>query len=92
MANGGDFTVPNGFPNDTFPMLLTQRERVTVETPSQARRNDKQLESIDTHIMALNANLMDRTRGDTIRGEVNVTGGDLNLIIEKEQRRDARNF
>ena len=35
MATGGQFTVPTGYPNDSFPMWVESGERVTVETPSQ---------------------------------------------------------
>jgi hypothetical protein len=34
-ASGGDFIVPPGYPNDSFPMRVQSGERVIVQTPAQ---------------------------------------------------------
>lgn len=36
---GGDFVVPPGFPNDSFPMFVSSGERVIVQTPAQQAAN-----------------------------------------------------
>jgi hypothetical protein len=36
LQHGGDFVVPPGFPNDTYPMLVSSGERVTVQPQGQA--------------------------------------------------------
>jgi hypothetical protein len=38
MAQGGEVTVPPGFPNDTFPVWTSSGEEVSVRTPEQKRR------------------------------------------------------
>lgn len=38
-AQGGSFTVPSGFDNDSFPMRVQSGERVTVQTPEQQAIN-----------------------------------------------------
>jgi hypothetical protein len=38
-AQGGQFTVPTGYENDSFPMLVSSGERVTVETPGQQKQS-----------------------------------------------------
>ena len=35
--SGGDFIVPPGFPNDSFPLRVESGERVIVQTPEQQR-------------------------------------------------------
>lgn len=35
-AGGGNFTVPPGYENDTFPMMVSSGEQVDVRTPEQA--------------------------------------------------------
>ncbi len=40
MANGGSFTVPSGFPNDTFPMRVSSGEKVTVDNKDSGSRVD----------------------------------------------------
>lgn len=38
-AMGGDFVVPPGYPNDTYPLRVTSGERVTVTPASQVTNN-----------------------------------------------------
>ncbi len=35
LAEGGDFVVPPGYPNDSFPIRVSSGERVTVQTEEQ---------------------------------------------------------
>jgi ribosomal protein L13 len=35
LAGGGSFTVPNGFPNDSFPLMVETGEKVHVTPASQ---------------------------------------------------------
>jgi len=53
-ANGGSFTVPQGFPRDSFPMMVQSGERVQV-TP--AGRSDDSWRIIGGKLDALNKNL-----------------------------------
>jgi len=36
-ASGGQFVVPSGYPNDSYPIRVQSGERVTVETPQQMK-------------------------------------------------------
>ena len=38
-AKGGDFIVPDGYPNDSYLMRVQSRERVIVQTPTQQNQN-----------------------------------------------------
>lgn len=38
-ARGGEFTVPPGFPNDTYPFRVTSGEVVTITPPSEVRKS-----------------------------------------------------
>lgn len=58
MAGGGSFTVPMGFPNDTFPLMVETGERVTVTPANQVNNfNDSgmvnELKGIRSSIHAL---------------------------------------
>lgn len=59
MANGGSGTVPLGFPNDSFPMLVTSREEVDVRTPTQSREMQKTLSNLISTVEGVSMNIMD---------------------------------
>ena len=45
-ASGLDFTVPQGFPNDSFPILVESGEHVSVTPSGQGSRTDELLEKV----------------------------------------------
>ena len=55
-ARGGSFTVPNGFPNDSFPIMVQSGERVDI-TPANQNFNDRnivgKLDAVNGSIQAL---------------------------------------
>ncbi len=56
-ASGGDFIVPQGFPNDSYPMLVQSGERVRV-TPAGSVGEEARL--LNKVIAAIEANTLDR--------------------------------
>jgi hypothetical protein len=57
-ANGGAFTVPTGYPNDSFPMMVESGERVRVTPSGRAGDEAKLLAQVVSSIQALNMNLV----------------------------------
>ncbi len=58
LASGGSFIVPQGFPNDSFPLMVESGERVTVTPASQVVNNNFNDNNIVNAIKALNLNLI----------------------------------
>lgn len=58
MAIGGSFTVPGGFPNDSFPLLVESGERVSVTPASGVNSQEATLRQINASIQAMNMNLI----------------------------------
>jgi hypothetical protein len=45
-----DYVVPEGYPNDSFPIFVESGERVNVETKSQQRENDRKRSFINPYV------------------------------------------
>jgi len=91
-AGGGSFTVPAGFNNDSFPMMVQTGERVSV-TPSGGTGKDIQmLSEINKSIKIMNLNNMAMQKQINVNAQVsgNLQGRDLQLAVEKSQRFDDR--
>jgi hypothetical protein len=69
-ANGGSFTVPNGFPNDSYPMLVESGERVKITPSGRAGDESKLLARVVDSIQALNVNLMNKNMQPIIVSQV----------------------
>lgn len=57
LASGGDFVVPTGFSNDSYPLLVQSGERVQVTPAHRTGDENYQLMAINNSIQALNMNL-----------------------------------
>lgn len=60
MASGGSFTVPNGYPRDSFPLMVESGERVTVTPANQVNNfnNSADMSGVINAIKIMNANLV----------------------------------
>lgn len=87
-ASGGSFIVPNGFPNDSFPLLVESGERVTV-TPSNAVGNqEKLLAQLIGSVNALNKNLINKNL--TSVSNVNIDGKQITKQVVSNQNKLGR--
>ena len=57
-ATGGSFIVPQGFPNDTYPMLVQSGERVSVTSANQTSMDLRVMNDVLNAIRAMNMNLV----------------------------------
>jgi len=89
-AQGLSGMVPQGFPGDSFPILVSTGERVNVETKAQAGATDKVNSRILGSLNALNANVsLIGQRQDVIEASINVDDRGLQLLVEKSEMRDG---
>lgn len=58
LSKGGSFTVPQGFPNDSYPLLVESGERVSATPASRVGNQDRLLAEINNSIRAMNLNLV----------------------------------
>jgi len=89
MQGGGDFTVPHGFQNDKFPMLVDSGERVTVQTRAGAASQDALMRSLIGRIEALNMNQVRSKNSEvnvSIEGESRIRKGDIYKSYEKQSQ------
>jgi len=89
MANGGSFTVPQGFPNDSFPMLVQSGERVEVTPANQSSGSEILMKNIDNTLNKLvsqSANQVVRER--LIRPKIQGVEFIEELITPAQQRID----
>jgi hypothetical protein len=75
MAGGGSFTVPSGFPNDSFPLMVESGEHVSVTPAGQSGNDSKLLTRLISRVETLNTNVI--LNGARAQGN-----NDLNVIGE----------
>jgi len=73
-AGGGSFTVPQGFPNDSYPMLVQSGESVTVTPTGRVGETEKLLASMLSRFDVLNYNLIQASRSGKNSNNINVNG------------------
>ena len=92
MASGGEFTVPMGFNHDSFPLMVESGERVKV-TPAGKPGNESALlkdilnatkaQTLTLAMMGTRVNKLEISAGA-------MSGRDIQLVVEKEQRITSR--
>ena len=91
MAMGGDFIVPQGFANDSYPMLVQSGERVKV-TPSGKVGDEAQL--LAKLIDAVEANTLDRrmlgSRPIIVQPKISIGNRDLTKEVSKTNKTITR--
>ena len=89
--NGANFTVPSGFPKDSFNLGVTSGEHVQVTPAGKVSMQEKQLMGINNRIDAMNKNLFSLlTRQPVIEASNNIGDRGLELTVRKSERRSAR--
>lgn len=84
-AAGGNFIVPQGYPNDSYPMLVESGERVTVTPTGAVGQQEKLLGELIGSVRALNKNFM--MKNMSVNVEANVDG----LTFVKRTTKPAEN-
>jgi hypothetical protein len=87
MRSGGSFTVPSGFPNDSFPLMVETGERVSVTPAGRASDNSQ----ISKQLAAMNMNLMaQRSKSQRLSLDVGVRGEIANQSIALSSKRGQK--
>lgn len=91
LASGGDFVVPQGFPNDSYPMLVQSGERVKV-TPSGKVGDDIRLLAEIKN--AIEANTLDRrmlgSRPVIVQPKIQIGSRELSKEVERTTKTISR--
>jgi len=83
--------VPQGFSQDNFLVGVSSGERVNVETPFQANVSDRGQRQLVNAVQALSANVSQiRSDQQDIFAMVSIEDREVQLLVEKAQRRDLR--
>ncbi len=84
MASGGSFIVPQGYPADSYPLLVESGERVSVTPAGSVGSQDRLLSSIDNRLRALetlNKNLISKNFSPTIINSLEIDGRKLTKTV-----------
>lgn len=91
MAMGGDFIVPQGFPNDSYPMLVQSGERVKVTPSGKVGEEARLLAEIKN---AIEANTLDRrmigNRTIVVQPKISIGQRDLTKEVQKTNKTITR--
>lgn len=91
MAMGGDFIVPQGFPNDSYPMLVQSGERVKVTPSGKVGEEARLLAEIKNAIVA---NTLDRrmigNRPIVLQPKISIGQRDLTKEVSKTNKTITR--
>lgn len=95
LASGGNFIVPSGYPNDSYPLLVESGERVSV-TPADRVSNDfKLLEAVNKKLDILNENLINKNLSVQVINKTELDGRELAKAVNtniKRMEREGRRF
>jgi hypothetical protein len=86
LAGGGDFIVPSGFPNDSYPILVQSGERVRVTPSNSTAPETKLLSEIRDALYALNLNTASGTRPNPISLKLFIDGREIIKSSDSAQR------
>ncbi len=91
LATGGDFIVPQGFANDSYPMLVQSGERVRVTPSSKVGDDVRLLAEIKN---AIEANTLDRrmlgSRPVIVQPKISIGNRDLTKEVQKTNKTITR--
>lgn len=90
-AGGGAFTVPPGFPNDSFPMLVQSGERVRVTPTARAGDEARALGAIVARLESLEVNtvLAMRKYRAQVAVQQSIQDRGIQLTVERAQRESS---
>lgn len=92
LAGGGDFVVPPGFPNDSYPILVQSGERVRVTPAGSTGSEARLLGEIRDALYAINLNRTGRG-ADSVQVKLYVDGREVVRATEparKKMQREGR--
>lgn len=92
LAGGGDFVVPPGFPNDSYPILVQSGERVRVTPSASTAPETKLLSEIRDALYALNINSTAGTRQNPVTLKLFLDGRELaksNELLKSSMKREG---
>ena len=72
-ANGIDYTVPNGYPGDSFPVLVQSGERIQV-TPANQPTQNEQINHLSNKIEILTSNMIDLISNQNNKLDIGIFG------------------
>lgn len=81
MAKGGDFIVPPGFSNDTYPILVESGERVQVTPANQVGKQDASFSELSRKLDILNKNLVSKNFAPIINNSLELDGRKITKSI-----------
>lgn len=93
LASGGSFTVPSGYPHDSYPMFVESGEMVSVTPAYKAGDSERAYNGIAQSIQALNMNLMQKQKNININPitlDSRIDGNDLYLTNKNVARIQKR--
>lgn len=86
-AKGGDFIVPPGFSNDTYPILVESGERVQVTPANQVGKQDSSFSELSRKLDILNKNLVDKNFSPVINADTYIDSRKLTKAVFKTANR-----
>jgi hypothetical protein len=87
---GASFTVPKGFPNDSFPLMVESGEKVNITPAASAGNEARLLKSINTSIQAMNINMITmRSRQDIIEQTLKIENDSLLATVNKAENQKS---
>lgn len=89
LAGGGDFVVPPGFPNDSYPMLVQSGERVRVTPAGSTGSEARLLGEIRDALYAINLNRTGRG-ADSVQVKLYVDGREVVKATEPARKKMTR--
>lgn len=95
MSGGGSFIVPEGFPNDSYPLLVQSGERVSVTKSSTVNAEQQMYDKLLTKLDLLNIQLLDmstQTKEEKLRVDLKaqLEGSDLWFATKRASRIQSR--
>lgn len=90
LAGGGDFVVPSGFPNDSYPILVQSGERVRVTPSNSTAPETKILSEIRDALYALNLNTASGSRQNPVTLKLFLDGRELSKTSSQARTKMSR--
>jgi hypothetical protein len=91
-ADGASFMVPEGFPNDSYPILVESGERVDVTPGGRVNQLESTITNIHKQISILNANMIDlmTSKSNELNIDVGVEGKIGNDAIYLSNKKQSK--
>ncbi len=94
-AQGGDFIVPPGYPNDSYPMLVESGERVQVTPAGKTADSEKLFKVLNKKLDVLNKSLINKDFAPQIFNTMTLNGRTIAKEVAsdiKRMQKEGRKF